>query len=236
MTIPVRSQPALSFRARSLLAFVLAPRAPIDEWLAELDLWLARSPGFFATRPVMLDLHDAEIDIGSLRDLVTQLAARSVQVMALEGASPSFVGPGLPPLVCGAGMAKLPIQLDQAPVVEAAAAQQQVKHSTLIVDTPVRSGQSIQNPEGDVTLLKSVASGAEIIAGGSVHVYGTLRGRALAGVNGSEGARIFCHRLQAEMLSIGGVYRTADEMDAQLLGKSVQAQLVDQRMIISALD
>jgi septum site-determining protein MinC len=133
-------------------------------------------------------------------------------------------------------MTKLSLQLDQHPCLEPVAAPQQIRPATLIVDAPVRSGQSIQHPEGDVTLLKSVASGAEVIAGGSIHIYGTLRGRALAGVDGREGARIFCRRLQAEMVSIGGIYRMADEMDSRLLGKPVQAHLVNQQMIISSLE
>ena len=75
----------------------------------------------------------------------------------------------------------------------------------------MRSGQSIVFIEGDVTVLGSVGSGAEIVAGGSIHVYGTLRGRAMAGATGNARARIFCHRIEAELLAIDGYYKTADE-------------------------
>jgi len=71
----------------------------------------------------------------------------------------------------------------------------------------VRSGQSVIFPEGDVTVLGSVGSGAEIVAGGSIHIYGTLRGRAMAGVNGNPAARIYCQKIEAELLAIDGYYR-----------------------------
>ena len=71
-----------------------------------------------------------------------------------------------------------------------------------MIEDPVRSGQSVVFMEGDVTVVGSVGSGAEIVAGGSIHVYGTLRGRALAGATGNARARIFCHRVEAELLAI----------------------------------
>ena len=78
----------------------------------------------------------------------------------------------------------------------------------------MRSGQSIVFEQGDVTIVGSVASGAEVIAGGSIHVYGALRGRAIAGLTGNNRARIFCRKLEAELLAIDGVYQTADDMSA----------------------
>ena len=108
--------------------------------------------------------------------------------------------------------------------------------NTLLIDQPVRSGQSVVFERGDITVLGSVASGAEVMAGGSVHVYGTLRGRAIAGLSGHPGARIFCSKLQAELLAIDGVYQTADDMPAKALGKPVQAWLDGEQMKISVLD
>ena len=82
--------------------------------------------------------------------------------------------------------------------------QVQNNQPSLVIETPVRSGQSIFYPEGDVTVLGSVASGAEIVAGGSVHIYGALRGRALAGSTGNPKARIYCQKLDAELLAGDG--------------------------------
>jgi septum site-determining protein MinC len=235
VTVSVRPQPVFSFGARSLLAFVLSPQAPLKQWLADLDLWLARSPGFFATRPVMLDLTGLDIDRSSYEMLIADLVARGVRIMAVEGADPSCLDVGLPPLVTGARPAKV-TRLDQEQPTDARCSEPPPKAPSLIVDAPVRSGQSIFYPDGDVTVLRSVASGAEIIAGGSIHIYGTLRGRAIAGVDGLPGARIFCRRFEAELVSIAGTYKTADEMEPNVLGRSVQARLAGKEVTISALD
>jgi septum site-determining protein MinC len=107
---------------------------------------------------------------------------------------------------------------------------------SLVVETPVRSGQSIVYPEGDVIVIGSVASGAELVAGGSVHIYGTLRGRVMAGAYGDIRARIFCRRLEAEFLAIAGVYVTADEIRDDLRSQAVHARLAHKTLEIAKLD
>ena len=106
----------------------------------------------------------------------------------------------------------------------------------LVIDSSVRSGQTIEFPDGDVTVIGSVGSGAEIVAGGSIHVYGTLRGRAIAGTSGDPTARIFCQDLDAELLSIDGRYRVAENFDPKLRGQPVQARLDGMRMAIVPLE
>jgi septum site-determining protein MinC len=108
--------------------------------------------------------------------------------------------------------------------------------ASLLLDTPVRSGQSVFFPEGDVTVLGSIASGAEVMAGGSIHVYGALRGRALAGAGGNRQARIFCSRIEAELLAVDGYYRTAEEIEASLRGRPAQAWLNGDALIVAALE
>jgi septum site-determining protein MinC len=93
---------------------------------------------------------------------------------------------------------------------------------SLLIDRPVRSGQTIVCEDGDVTVVGAVASGAEVIAGGSIHIYGPLRGRAIAGGHTGKGARIFCHALEAELVAIAGVYRTADSWGDEVQGRAVQ--------------
>ena len=106
----------------------------------------------------------------------------------------------------------------------------------LFIDKPVRSGQIIEFPAGDVTVIGSVGSGAEINAGGSIHVYGTLRGRALAGTAGDCAARIFCRSFHAELMAINGYYRVADNLDPSLRGRPIQARLEGLRMTLNPLD
>ncbi|MER8574225.1 septum site-determining protein MinC [Mesorhizobium sp. M1338] len=106
---------------------------------------------------------------------------------------------------------------------------------TLMIKAPIRSGQAIVHPHGDVIVLGSVASGSEIIAAGSIHVYGTLRGRASAGALGNKGARIFCRKNEAELLAVDGWYVTAEEMEGVSRGKPVQAFLDGESLRVSTL-
>ena len=230
---PVTAEPLprqqIRFRGRSFLALVLAPEPPIPEWIAELDAWIQRSPGFFGGRPVVLDLAGLTLAKPELTTLVADLAARDVRIMVVENVDPELLGLGLPPLVNGgreAGLVETPGS-GRARPPEAPA---------LLLDTPVRSGQSIVYPRGDVVVLGSVGWGAEVVAGGSIHVYGTLRGRAIAGSNGNAGARIFCRRFEAELLAIDGLYKTADDIEPSLRGRAVQARLDGDAIIMAALD
>jgi septum site-determining protein MinC len=100
----------------------------------------------------------------------------------------------------------------------------------------VRSGQSIVHPDGDVTIIGRVASGAEIVAGGSVHVYGALQGRVIAGISGSPLARIFCKEVRAELLCIGGVYVRGEDMSRQFEGRSIEARLDGDELKLRVLD
>jgi septum site-determining protein MinC len=106
----------------------------------------------------------------------------------------------------------------------------------LLIESPIRSGQSVIFPYGDVTVLGSVSSGAEVVAGGSIHIYGALRGRAMAGSMGNARARIFCSKNEAELISIDGYYRTSEEMDATLRTRPAQCWLDDRVLLIAALD
>jgi len=100
-----------------------------------------------------------------------------------------------------------------------------------IIDHPVRSGQQIV-AEGDLVILSMVSPGAEVLAGGHIHIYGHLRGRALAGVNGDTQSHIFCHKLEAELVSIAGQYQINEELDANIIGKSAQIYLQDNHLLI----
>lgn len=100
----------------------------------------------------------------------------------------------------------------------------------------VRSGQQVSAPEGDLVVVGAVNAGAEVLAGGSVHVYGPLRGRALAGIHGNPLASIFCRELRAELLSVAGSYKRLDDIDPHLLNTPVQVRLADDQLSISPLD
>ncbi|MBY4897768.1 septum site-determining protein MinC [Cupriavidus sp. AU9028] len=106
---------------------------------------------------------------------------------------------------------------------------------TLLIDRPLRSGQQIY-AHGDVVILDLVSYGAEVIAEGNIHVYAPLRGRALAGVKGDTGARIFSTCLEPELISIAGIYRTGEQpLPADVLGKPAQIRLADEKLILEPL-
>jgi septum site-determining protein MinC len=107
--------------------------------------------------------------------------------------------------------------------------------TALLVTEPVRSGQQIFAERGDLVVVASVSPGAELIARGNIHVYGALRGRALAGVHGDSAARVFCQNLEAELVAIAGLYKTSDAIDASLRSQRVQAFLDDGTMRIEPL-
>lgn len=234
---PLPASSPIRFRGRSFMALVLAPEPPIAAWLAELDGVRRRTPEFVAGRPVVLDVSGAGLSQGELTALVAQLQERDLRIMGVEGADPSWLGAGLPPPVKGARSASAAAEtVEEAPGAEASPAAPAPGSTSLLLDEPVRSGQSIIFPDGDVTVVGSVASGAEIIAGGSIHIYGTLRGRAIAGSTGNPRARIYCRKLEAELLAIDGLYKTADTLDSPLRGKPVQAWLQGDAIVVEAME
>ncbi|MGV2019957.1 septum site-determining protein MinC [Agrobacterium sp. 22-223-1] len=231
MTKVLTDQRSIRIKGRSFLAVVLSPESPVDQWLERLDDLAARSAGFFLSRPVVLDVSDLSLDKAGLKELLAALTERNVGIMGIEGVRPSMIEPGMPPSLKGGKPAS---DVEVEPVAIAAELPEEKPRAagevravvpSLVINEPVRSGQSIMFPEGDVTVIGSVASGAEIIAGGSVHIYGALRGRAMAGSLGNVSARIFCRKLEAELLAIDGVYKVAEDIDDKLRGQPVQLWL-----------
>jgi septum site-determining protein MinC len=250
MTESLTDTRPIRLKGRSFLALTLSPELPVEEWLARLDDLARRSAGFFLGRPVVLDLETVDISKAELAGLIRELGQRNVWIMGVEGARPSLLGPGMPPAMRGGrsgpdfeaptGEATTEIHATENPKAAAPAPSAERLPArpvqSIIVREPVRSGQSVIFPEGDVTIIGSVASGAEVVAGGSIHVYGTLRGRALAGSVGNASARIFCRKLEAELLAIDGLYKTAEDMDRRLRGQAVQFWLEGDAIMAEALN
>jgi len=239
---------ALNFRARSLLAFVLEPSEPIPLWFAALDAWLVRSPTFFAAKPVILEMGALDLDLKEYRALLSDLARRHIRVMGAENAKPGLVGPHLPPVVTGGrtvnapatpeeGASPAPAKAEPEDSANSAAAPAKAESEpSLIIEANVRSGQSIHHLAGDLTIVGRVASGAEIVAGGSVHVYGALQGRVIAGASGSPSARLVCTETRAELLCIAGAYVTAEDIDPEFEGRCLEARLDGEVVKLRRLD
>jgi len=231
----VRQQ--VRMRGRSYVAFVFSPVVPVVSWLAEIDATLAKSPGFFTGKPVVLDLSAVDLSQSAIAHLVGSLGERNIRILGIEGVDESRLAANMPPLLTGGRACAITHVEPQKPQPqEKGKDKDKAKSPSLLLETPVRSGQSIVFAEGDVTVLGSVGSGAEIVAGGSIHIYGTLRGRAMAGINGNSAARIFCQKIEAELLAIDGYYQTAEEIADSLRNRPAQAWLEGEMLRITALN
>lgn len=243
-------RPPIRFRGRSFLAMVLAPVPPIEQWLAELDALKQRAPAFFAVRAIILDVTGLRFERSDLAHLCEELNRRSITILGIEGIGPTSLGPGFPPPLVGGKPVEdiAPPEPGAATPAEAPAASAHMSAPALVappapprprsfvLDAPVRSGQVIQHLDGDVTVLGSVASGAEVIAGGSIHVYGALRGRAIAGAVGDPGARILARKFEPELIAIDGLYKTADDLGGARWGQAVQARLEGDAIVLVPFD
>lgn len=243
----VRTTQAIRFKGRSYFSLTLSPELPLAEWMTRLDAWLERSPGFFCRNAVILDMRDLALDRAAFTELLAGLRERAVRVLGVEGADPDWAAPDLPPFMPSgkdvraqasdsdeSAAAETPVRRDGAQAAPAAA--EFSRGAPLFIDSSVRSGQCVLHPDGDVIISGSVASGAEVVAAGSIHVYGALRGRAMAGAYGDETARIFCRSLEAELIAVNGLYQTADEIDPALRKAPAQARLKHGMMLVSKFD
>lgn len=219
---------------RFYAASVLTPRPPIVDWLAELDAALKRSEHPFTDHPMVLDLSAVRLSPNAIMHLISNLEERRIRLLGIEGVElAAEAHAGLPPVL---NEHDEKIDGPAGPATSSARSfLQQEQPTSLLIDDFVRSGQCVGFAEGDVTIVGSVGSGAEIVAGGSIHVYGTLRGRAMAGATGNTRARIFCRRLEAELLAVGPYFKTADEIDEELRQGPVQVWLEESTLRISAM-
>jgi septum site-determining protein MinC len=218
----------IRIKGRSYVAFVFSPVVPIVGWLEEVDATLRQSPGFFAGKPVVLDLAALDLSPNAITQLVGSLEQRGLRILGFEGVDADRLTAGMPPMMVGGRQCVIANTEPKKP--------EKPKAASLLLDSQVRSGQSVVFPEGDITIVGSVSSGAEIVAGGSIHVYGTLRGRAMAGINGNLTARIYCQKIEAELLAIDGYYRTAEQIDARLFDRPTQTWLEGDTVQITLLN
>ncbi|NOV26040.1 septum site-determining protein MinC [Cupriavidus necator] len=244
-----------------LLALQTADMAALrDDLLTRFEA----TPDFFSNDVIALDLRaledDSEVALGTVIDTLATLKARAIGVVARAGQREWAERFGLPLLDSQArrsGATERAAEAKAAAAAEQAAAAQAAREEaaraaaqaandaaiaaavrqtqTLLIDKPLRSGQQVY-AHGDVVIMDVVSYGAEVIAEGNIHIYAPLRGRALAGVKGNTGARIFSTCMEPELISIAGIYRTAEQtLPADVHGKTAQVRLADEKLILEAL-
>lgn len=240
-TPTLNAAPKIRIRGRSFMALIVAPQPPIEDWLDALDRQILQSANFFADRPVVADLTALAParDNGLLVAALDGLAIRDLRLIGVEGVDAEALAgtrwQSLPTVLHGRDTPQTAPQAANG-AGHAAAAETPETAPSLLINGPVRSGQSICFEDGDVTVVGAVSSGAEVIAGGSIHVYGALRGRALAGLKFGPNARIFCRRLEAEMVGVDRLYRTAEHWGEGLQGCAVQVMSDRGSLRLTALD
>jgi septum site-determining protein MinC len=211
-------------RAASMTLLTLKVQAPEEpEFFPRLATMLSLAPGFYRNAPIVLDLSatgakppvDMAAFCGQLRSLGINPVGVHRANAAWERAAAAI---GLPPFPAGR-------TTDPATAKAAATAPAKAAGGTKIIAEPVRSGRQVYAHKGDLIVLGPVSHGAELLADGHIHVYGPLRGRALAGMSGDKSARIFCRALEAELVSVAGLYMVADQLDPSLAGKPAQIRL-----------
>ncbi|MCA3286248.1 MAG: septum site-determining protein MinC [Roseomonas sp.] len=204
-----------------------------------------RAPGFLRFAPIVLGLEDIQVPpnevdfpglIKGLRELEIMPIGTTGGTVEMRNAALSY---GLPPVRSVGGKETDDIALPAAPADGAPqaipappppAAKPAAARATMVVDQPVRAGQRIWAEGADLVITSTVNAGAEVIADGNIHVYGALRGRAIAGGANNMEARVFALNFDPELVSIAGFYAVREGFPAAQIGKAMQVRLVGERM------
>lgn len=215
--------------------------------LAGVEAKLRQAPSFFEEAPLVLDLQNvpegsADFD---LSDTVQRLRTLGFVPIGVQNAgehhSAEALELGLCPFPAWRSGRQRPVRdpgpkTDDKPIrPESESPPPPPAKPAKLLTQPVRSGKRVYARGGDLVAVAPISSGAELIADGHIHIYGTLRGRALAGVGGDENARIFCQKLDAELVSIAGAYQVRDDIDEALIGQPVQIFLKGEELVIDPL-
>ena len=251
MSDSVASGPKQSFQLKSAnvsLATLELYYFDNDEFESNLRNKISQAPGFFKDIPLVISLDkyqglDSELDFFKI---IGTCRRHSIHVIGVQAGNDDQRR-----LARGAALALMPgttarskpepeaqATETEAPAAEPAAAVAAAADAApaRIISQPVRSGQQVYAPEGDLIILAPVQAGAEVLAAGNIHVYGPLRGRALAGIHGAENARVFCQSLEAELVSIAGHYKISEDLQENGWKSAVQIQLRDDLLVVKPLD
>lgn len=236
MVVTERSGAAFELKGRMTTLTVLRVLTPDPApLLLQLDARLAQAPDFFDGMPLVLVPADGiTIDSDALAKLVTGLRDRHLLPVAAAGMKAQEAA------TAGLGVINnLDEPRTESPEASASERRDRPTPATAgaarLVNQPVRSGQQVYARGGDLIVTAPVSAGAELMADGHIHVYDTLRGRALAGVQGDENARIFCRSLQAELVAVAGHYRLSDQISAELRDAPAMVWLRDGELELNAL-
>lgn len=219
------------------LSVLSCPDLSVSALQTQLSQKLAQAPTFFYQAPIILNLTDCQQapDFVAIKQLFTELKLVLVGVCGASSA--------LKQQAQQAGLAALQLGKDSKAAVAAAPASKaaptvntvSVAMDSKVVEHAVRSGQQIYAKGTDLIVKGTVGAGAEVIADGNIHIYGTLRGKAIAGAAGDSSKRIYCYNLQAELVSIAGNYWLSESLQGEFWSKSACIKLQDDQLVLAEL-
>lgn len=241
-----RDESAFTFKGGMLPMTVMELTSADPERIREqLAGKMSQAPAFFQHTPVVLSVERLDEPHLSLERICAVCRTHKLLPVAVRGGSDPVrqsawaLGLGwFPPLEASRPrpLESVAVEAELPPVDDEQDVTEMLPGGVgRIFRGTVRSGQQVSAPEGDLVVVGAVNAGAEVLAGGSVHVYGPLRGRALAGIHGNPLASIFCRELRAELLSVAGNYKRLDDIDPRLLNTPVQVRLANDQLSISPL-
>lgn len=199
-----------------------------------------QAPDFLKNAPVVLNVAALSADI-NWKQLQQAIIATGLRIVGVSGCKDDALKrmisrAGLPVLAEGKEAKTRSDVAAPAPEPQPVAAEPAMAAKTRIVNTPVRSGQQIYARDADLIITSSVSAGAELVADGNIHIYGMMRGRALAGASGDRNCQIFCTNLAAELVSIAGEYWIMDQIPEAYFGKAARLCLQDGALTIQTLN
>jgi septum site-determining protein MinC len=216
-----------------LVALVLKT-TDVDAVSKALSQQLAESPGFFDQDPLVIDVtglsEDLQATVFDLSKLLAVLREQGLVPLAIKGADKALLAFAKPLGLVDASDARIrrsvPLAEAPSPAPAAIAPVAPAPLGAMVIDKPLRSGQQVYAKGRDLVVMTMVNPGAEVIADGSIHIYGTLRGKAIAGARGNAQAMIFAQSMEPELISIAGVYRTSENpLPPEVLGLPAQVCL-----------
>jgi septum site-determining protein MinC len=239
-TTPYRP-PVLEFKSSTFSVPVLIlfdnDTVIIEQQLQEK---VCQAPEFFKNSPLVFDLQELnrqerEVDIAELTKIIRKLNLLPIGIRGgTAQQNQQAIALGIPVHSIHSGSSSAPAETVKPKKITPKPDPKAEPAISTLITQPIRSGQRLY-AEGDLIVLAQVSAGAEILAEGNIHVYGSLRGRALAGVQGNQEARIFCSDLQAELISIAGTYKISEDLDESVRGRHIQIYLQNENLIIQDL-
>ena len=235
------AETCFQFKGSVVTTFILEIyQYSLQDFTQQLQDKINQAPEFFAQSPIVISLDKVDEKIAQLdlSDIISTCRQFGLQPMAFKCTDPRFLNS-----IQATGLTLLSDNASRSITKEPATEQEYVSEvkekiisrQSKIITKPVRSGQQVYAKEADLIIISQVSEGAEVLADGHIHIYGALRGRALAGIKGDTSARVFCNRLEAELISIAGNFMLSDVLREKIWQQSAQVYLNDKILHVEAV-